>query len=252
MKTKGRLFTGVAAVSETVIITGIYYYFWRIGYTHGIPGYPEYLGMGKFILMAVYALLTGIVFSFGGCFRYGRLKAPGLVIRQWASVLAVNIITYLQLSLTAKHLVAKRPIFDASAWQAVLIVIFVLIADLIMRRMRSYGKMIVVGDGIAEGTFIDGYAVSDVVKASGDMTGISSLFDKIDSYDAAAVTGRGEAFPLIIRHCLEKGIPAYVSSGEPLIYGVRRKSGDGSGYVLVMGISDGEGRLLDRVRAYLA
>ncbi len=249
---KGRRYiTCILGIIETVILTGIYYLLWRIGYTHGIPGYPEYLGFGKFVLMAIYAFMLVVVMFFSGGFSYGKFKPVSIIVRQWFTILAVNVITYMQLSLTAKHLVAKRPMFDATVIQAVLIVVYAIISDAIEKRFRAKGSMIAVGDGIEEGQVIDGYKVSDVERGSHDMTGISHLFDRIDSHDAVAVSGRDEAFPLIIRHCIEKRIPVYVSATNPLVYGVRRPDSDGENYVLVLGINDGSSGFIDRMRAYL-
>ena len=63
MKAVKSYYLYILAIIEVVLLTAVYYYFWRIGYTHGIAGYPEYLGMGKFILMGIYAVLTGILFA---------------------------------------------------------------------------------------------------------------------------------------------------------------------------------------------
>ncbi|MBQ7584033.1 MAG: hypothetical protein IJT24_05425 [Lachnospiraceae bacterium] len=255
MKTMKRHFIYILAVPEVMILTGIYYYFWRIGYTHGIAGYPEYLGMGKFILMGIYALLTGIILFFTGAFRYRRLRVGNIILRQWGVMLAVNLITFLQLSLTAKHLVAKRPMFDATVVQAVFIVIYAFAADLIIKYYRMAGKMLVIGEGgedIREGGSLDGYSIAAIDTEEHSMVDISSLFEKADGFDAILIRRSDETMEYLIKHCLERKKAVYLTRKDPMIYGVSRVREAGKSYILVLGMGEDEGRLFDRVRAYLA
>ena len=243
----------ILALTETALLTAVYYYFWRIGYTHGIPGYPEYLGVGKFVLMAVYALMTGLIMYFAGGFRYRRVRPGNIIIRQWGIILVVNLITYLQLSLTAKHMVARRPIFDATVIQFILIFIYALLTDLVTRRIHVAGRMIVFADddSIENGYLIDGYKVAEVRKGDRGMTSLTALFELTAQYDAVLVGRQDETTKYIIRHCLDKKIPIYIGRDEPLIQGVSRMKDDARNYVLILGMGDGGNRFFDRIRSYL-
>ena len=44
----------------------------------------------------------------------------------------------------------------------------------------------------------------------------------------------------------------YIAEEDPLIYGVKRSSDKGFGYVMVLGMESNERKFFDRVRAYLA
>lgn len=246
-----RIYIYILALAETAVLTGLYYFFWRIGYTHGIPGYPEYLGSGKFVLMIVYALMTVLIMHFAGGFRFRRVRAGNIIIKQWGVMIAVNLITFLQLSLTAKHMVARRPMFDATVAQLIFIILYTLVADIILRRCIAAGQMLVIGDGIEDGTLIDGYRVAASDTESHDMTDLSQLFEKADSYDAVLSKSVSETTPCLIRHCLEKKIPIYMAKDTPLIYGVNRMKEADTNYVLVLGMDSDEAHLLDKVRAYL-
>ena len=143
----------ILVLLETVMLTLIYYLLWRRGYTHGISGYPEYLGYGRFVLMGVYAALTAIFVHATGGFRFGRTGNLSLILIQWVTMLAVNIITYFQLSLTAKELVAKRPMFDVTVVQAAAIAVFIVIVRAAYIKHQLFAKMLFVGKGIyANGT----------------------------------------------------------------------------------------------------
>lgn len=244
-----RYFILISAITEVAVLTTIYYYFWRIGYTHGIEGYPEYLGAGKFILMGVYAALAAILLYFTGAFRFGRLRVGNIIIRQWGVMLAVNIITFMQLSLTAKHLVAKRPMFDATVAQVVLIALYTIAADFVIKRYSVAGKMLAIGN--TEIKSLDGYKITETDTEKHTMVDISSLFKKTDEYDAVLIQERDETSEYLIKHCMEKKKAVYFSKKDPTIYGVKRMRQNGINYILVLGMDEGEGKFLDRARAYL-
>ena len=259
MMNSKRFFIYILVLVEIVLLTGIYYYFWRIGYTHGIAGYPEYLGLGKYILMGVYAALAILILYFAGAFRYRRLRAGNLIIIQWGVMLAVNLITFMQLSLTAKHLVAKRPMFDATVAQFILIFVYTLAADFLIKHFSMAGKMLVIGgsendggDQIKAGGALDGYNILEVDTDKHSMVDMSVLFEKIDRYDAVLIRGGDETTEYLIKHCLEKKKAVYLAKEDPVVYGVSRVRDTGVNYVLVLGIGDENAGLFDRVRAYLA
>ena len=249
------LYNYILSLAEVVILTGIYYYFWRIGYTHGIAGYPEYLGMGKYILMGVYALLTALIFYFTGAFRYGRLRAVNIILRQMALILTVNIITYMQLSLTAKHLVAKRPMFDATLAQFVFIILFGALADFIIKHFSMAGRMLVLGEASKDSkelTSLDGYKIAETDTSKHTMVDMSSLFEKAEDYDAVLIREKDETTGYLIKHCLDKKKAVYIAKEDPVIYGVSRVKAAGTNYILVLGTGEEDGKIFSRARAYLA
>ena len=244
-------FVGTMSVLETVILTGIYYFFWRIGYSHGLPGYPEYFGKGKYILMIVYFILIILLMYYTGGFKYGRMRVLNIVIKQWGVLFAANLITYLQLSLTAGQPVAKRPMFDATLVQIAFIIILVLFADFAIKRYHVFGKMIAIGDGIEIGASLDGYRVFDIVSESISIIQLTKLLDKIDEYDAVLINREDELTDHIIDHGIQKKLSIYISRKKPLIYGINRVNDHGRDYVLIVGREGEENRIFDKLRAYL-
>jgi len=240
----------ILAVAETAMLTFIYYLMWRRGYTHGIPGYPEYLGYGRFVLMGVYAVLIAIFLHATGGFRFGRTGNLGLILIQWFTVPAVNIITYFQLSLTAKELVAKRPMFDVTFVQAVAVVVFIVIVRAVYIRHQLFARMLFVGKGIETGTTVDGYRVKEALPEYS----LSELESRLKGIDAVLIYGVEEQQMYdIIDQCSKKGVPAYVAQEKALIHGVNRGNNEnGLNFVLVKGVGerwiDG---ILDVVRGYL-
>ena len=240
----------ILALTETVMLTLIYYVLWRRGYTHGISGYPEYLGYGRFVLMGVYAVLTAIFVHSTGGFRFGRTGNLSLILIQWVTVLAVNIITYFQLSLTAKELVAKRPMFDVTVVQAAAVVVFIVIVRAAYIRHQLFARMLFVGKGIETGTTVDGYRVKEVLTEYSE----GELEKRLGSFDAVLIYGVEELHMYkILEQCSRKGVPAYVAQEKALIHGVNRGNNEnGLNFVLVKGVGerwiDG---ILEVVRGYL-
>ncbi len=244
-------FVGTILMIETVILTGIYYFFWRIGYSHGLPGYPEYLGKGKYILMMVYLILIALLMFYTGAYKFGRMRVLNIVMKQWGLLLAVNLVTYLQLSLTAGQPVAKRPMFDATWVQIIIIVVIASLADVAIKRYHVFGKMIVIGDGIEVGSSVDGYRVFTVHSEKTNIRELTPLLNEIDEYDAVLVNREDELLDQIIEHGLTKKLPVYISREKPMVYGITRIHDNGQNYVLIMGKEGNENRIFDRIRAYL-
>ena len=245
-------------MTEVIILTGVYYYFWRIGYTHGIEGYPEYLGAGKFILMGVYAALTAMIMCFTGALRYSGLRVSNILIRQCGVMIAVNIITFMQLSLTAKHLVAKRPMFDAMVVQILFMFLYTIGVSFLIKHYSIAGKMLVLGGGdegtemLEIGKSLDGYRIHGIDTEKHTIVDISGIQEKADEYDAVFIQNKDETTNYIIEYCLKKKKAIYIAEEDPLIYGVKRSSDKGFGYVMVLGMESNERKFFDRVRAYLA
>ncbi len=242
--------TKIPAALEVIILTYIYYHFWRIGYTHGISGYPEYLGMGRFVLCGVYAALIAVLIQLAGGFRFGRKRAVSIILIQWIMILAANVFTYFQLSLTAKELVAKRPLFDCSLAEFLAVMIYIAALRVIRGRMHLSNRMLLIGDKVDTGSLVDGYRVYEAW-ADRDF---ESLSGRISEFDAVMVSGLEERRMYEIVHfCMEGGIPTYIAHEKELIHGVSRGFTDkGMNYILVRRIGEGwiDG-VLDIVKAYL-
>lgn len=92
---------------EVAILTVLYYLVWRRGYPGGI--FPGFLYMGKYVLMAVYAVLLYVFFKNYDCTMFGQLRQTDLILGQVIALLLVNFVTYLQLCLIANQVVSPFP-----------------------------------------------------------------------------------------------------------------------------------------------
>ena len=98
----------VEGIIEVMLLTLAYYLVWQYAYRNTVS--PSYFGMGKYVLLGVYAVLMLLLFHYSDGFKYGHLKLMNVVISQWISIFIVNFITYFQLCLIANKMINAFPI----------------------------------------------------------------------------------------------------------------------------------------------
>ena len=91
-----------------MLLTLAYYLVWQYAYRTTVA--PSYFGMGKYVLLGVYAVLMLLLFHYSDGFKYGHLKLMNVAISQWISIFIVNFITYFQLCLIANKMINAFPI----------------------------------------------------------------------------------------------------------------------------------------------
>ena len=92
---------------EIALLTLTYYLVWRNFYD--IPTMHSFYGNGKYLLGAVYAFLTFVLFFYGDSFKFGHIKLSDTVISQWIAVFITNAVTYFQLCLIANTMINCLP-----------------------------------------------------------------------------------------------------------------------------------------------
>ncbi len=96
------------ALLEVGILTVLYYLVWRWGYPPGL--FPGYQYLGKYVLMALYAVLLYVFFHNCDCVMFGQLRPTDLIMGQVIALLLVNFVTYLQLCLIANQVISPMPL----------------------------------------------------------------------------------------------------------------------------------------------
>ena len=100
---------------EVLILTVVYYLVWRIEYDMFAFAYK-----GKYVLMALYGMLSYLVFQYTDCTMFGQLNRVDLIIGQMISLLLVNGFTYLQLCLIGNELLSPVPMVKLYGIQTVI------------------------------------------------------------------------------------------------------------------------------------
>lgn len=96
-----RLFRLLGALALLGVETGFYGYVWSNYYNKWME-FP-FWRKGNWLMVALYAgLLCFFLFAYGG-FKIGYLKKGNLLCSQGLSIVLLNVITYIQISLLDKN-----------------------------------------------------------------------------------------------------------------------------------------------------
>ncbi len=86
---------------ELMILSVMFFAFWREFYSIDFFFDQQYLGRGKFVLIGLYMVIMGMTMHLDEGFRFGYRKLFDIVILQWLAIAVTNFLTYMQLSLMA-------------------------------------------------------------------------------------------------------------------------------------------------------
>ncbi|MCM1261811.1 MAG: exopolysaccharide biosynthesis polyprenyl glycosylphosphotransferase [Butyrivibrio sp.] len=129
-----------------IIQTGIYAYFWLTEYhtflrlQRGIKFYFK----GHVLMLLIYFVLLFFFASTYGGLKIGYLKPLDVYVSQFFSLLAVNLISYFQISLMANWLVAVRPIAMTMLIQVVVSAAWVYICNAFYRKAFPPRKLLLI------------------------------------------------------------------------------------------------------------
>ncbi|MCI9426577.1 MAG: exopolysaccharide biosynthesis polyprenyl glycosylphosphotransferase [Eubacterium sp.] len=195
--------------------TGIYGWLWFHHYKDMMP--VEYWRRGNWVIIALYAMFIMVFSRAFGALKVGYLKTLDIMYSQFLSIICVNGVTYLQLSLINgdwKFLENSEPM----AILCVLDFMIVLVWAIFMRWIYTFiyppHEMLLIYGEISPDTIIqklesrkDKYHVKDKVALS---AGMDSIYERILKYDAILigdipVQDRNQ----FIKYCFEQDIRCY-------------------------------------------
>ena len=208
------LIRSLEGIAEILLLTGLYYVFWRAGYGDGI--FPEYLGMGKYVLSGVYGfLITVLFFNYEG-FKYGYLKVTDSIVSQWIALFIVNFITYWQLCLIANAMIPPVPMLALMAVGMVASVVCCFLYGRIYHQLYIPKNMVMIfGTENAitlkfkMDTRSDKYRITKLLPVE---LGMEKICKEIVNYDAVIINDvPAEIRNDILKFCYENKIRAYVT-----------------------------------------
>jgi len=139
--TKGVVRRAVSFV-EIIAVALLYFAVFRNGYENA--GLYPLLGRGKYVLMGLYALISGLFIMNMDGFQFGNLRRFDLAMAQWIGLFATNFITYFQLCLIANKMISMLPMLVLMAMDIVLVVLFVFVYAALFRRLFKPHDMLLV------------------------------------------------------------------------------------------------------------
>lgn len=119
-----------------ILQTGVYAYFWMTAYYPFLHMHRRltFFFKGHVLIFLVYFVLLFFFTSTYGGLKVGYLKPTDVYFSQFFSLLAVNILSYAQLSLMANWLVDAAPIIETFLIQVVVSAVWVYICNLFYHR----------------------------------------------------------------------------------------------------------------------
>jgi len=200
-------------IFETVILSLMYFVFWRFGYDAAL--FPPLLHRGRFVIVGLYALVLIISFVFTEGFRWGYLKRMDVTISQWVGLFITNFISYWQLSLIANGMIPVRPILTLTLVQFCAAMLSCYIFTDIYLTLNSKKNMVMIyGTDNAlklkfkANTRLEQYHISKAIPFHGDY---ASILKEISDYDAVIINDLpGKPRNNILKYCYFHGIDAYI------------------------------------------
>ncbi|MDR1765529.1 MAG: sugar transferase [Lachnospiraceae bacterium] len=192
----------------------IYWYFWK-NYFSVAAGTPFYR-RGDWLMLAVYAILLMFFSKMYGGFRVGYFQKGNILFSQILTVLMVNIISYLQTALLAKHFPGPQYFLVMSVLDAVVIILWTFIADAWFQRMFPPRKMLLIYGNRPSLILMDKMNERkdryEIVKTVHVDAGIDRLTAMCDGYDAVIICDvPSETRNNLLKYCFARSIRAYMT-----------------------------------------
>ena len=206
---------GLLRVAETllevIILAVVYYLVWRSKYDMFAFAYK-----GKYVLMALYAIVAYLVFQYTDCTMFGQLNRVDLIIGQIISLLLVNGFTYLQLCLIENALIAWKPMVMLFGIQSVIAVVLIFVFTTLYHKLYAPHNMLLIY-GTRNGVGLkfkmdarkDKYNITGLICAE---EGYDAIVNKIPKYDAVILND--VAAPLrndILKFCYRFRVRTYLT-----------------------------------------
>lgn len=120
-----------------ILQTGVYAYFWMTAYYPFLHMHRRlnFFFKGHVLMFLVYFVLLFFFTSTYGGLKVGYLKPVDVYFSQFFSLLGVNLLSYVQISLMANWLVDARPIIETMLIQIVLSAVWVYVCNMFYHKV---------------------------------------------------------------------------------------------------------------------
>lgn len=206
-----RFFTSIAILAVEV---GIYWIAWD-RYFSQAAGTP-FFRKGDWLMAAVYAILLLFFSRMYGGLKIGYLEKGNVLYSQVLSIILVNVITYLQVALLAKHFLGATPFLVMFGVQVVAICIWTMLANKLFQKLFPPRQMLLVYGNRPSLTLMDKmncrkdrYRIKQVVHIE---VGLERVLELIAEYDAVVICDvPSQIRNQILKYCYGKGIRVYMT-----------------------------------------
>ena len=209
--TKG-LVRGVETFIEVVVLSVIYYLFWR----HGYGLVDQFLERGKYVIMGVYGVILFAVLKNMDGFQFGDLRRFDLALAQWIGTAITNVVTYFQLCLIYNGMQSPVPMIMLTLVEVIVTTIFIFGYVFIYRHAYAPHRMCMIFGTdsalslkIKLDSRLDKYQIDELISAEEEE--FSEICKKMVKYEAVVLNDvPAQIRNDILKFCYDNEIRVYV------------------------------------------
>ena len=203
----------IEALIEVCVLVFSYHFVWNAYYKEN--NIPFFYGDAKVLLDVIYAILIFVLFILCDSFKYGHRKFADILVSQWISLFIVNFITYLQLSLTANHLISLFPMLFLVVVDYILSFIMIYVFTAIYHQLyvpqnmlMIYGNEKALALKFKMDTRPDKYCITKIISYE---KGYDIIKEEIATHDAVIINDvPAQTRNDILKYCYQNEVRTYL------------------------------------------
>lgn len=199
----------------------IYQHYWIHAYYNDVIKRLEFWERGHWAVYFIYAALLFFFSNMYGGLKIGYLKNAEVIFSQIFATLAVNVITYLQISVMVVQLFRPRPFVEMTLIQIVGVLVWTNIASWIYKSIFPPRQMLLVHGNRPIQDILNKFASRkdkyDISRCINVSEGYSKVFEEIScgcggrEYDAVVLWDlSSEERNTLLKYCYGKSIRVYI------------------------------------------
>lgn len=206
----------IVTISIVIIQAVLYWRTWYIFYKFNIvePFYEK----GTLLLVLVYAMLFGTFTNIYGGFKVGYYRVSDIIYSQILSLIFVNVITYLQISLIAREMLNPLGLILMMIIQIIVVIVWAYTSNKVYLNLNPAMNIAIIYGNKDVSRFIeklslrpDKYTIKDIINID---AGIEQAYNyiKTKKYDAIMLYDVDSYFRnRILKYSYENSIRTYVT-----------------------------------------
>ncbi len=175
-----------------------------------------YFRRGNFLVIVIYILLVYVFSNFYGAYKVGSFRVSEIIYSQILSLFFVNIVTYFQLSLIARHLIGPKPLFWMTLAQIPVVVLWAYVSNRIYFRLYPPREMILVYGSKSAVNLVykmslryDKYRICTAINAD---DGLDAVLEKVRQYRCVIICDVHDPVrSKLLKFCFQNAIRVYLT-----------------------------------------
>ena len=209
-----RIISFFSSLILILFLSGVFIYIWYEYYSDAIvlPFYRR----GNWVVIFIYMILTLLFFKAYGGLKMGYLKRSDMLYSQSISMVAVNIITYFQISVIGRDFMKVIPMIYMTAADLIIISVWIFCNNRIYLKLYPPRKLIIVYGSRNAETLTnkmskreDKYMICESISIKEDFSRIKNEISRYDGVIICDISGKLRND--IIKYCFEKSKRIYIS-----------------------------------------